>query len=370
MLEIIDKLLLFVFCTLLYVDKLGIENAPVAMIIVITLSGLCTYFEKGKINRFSVLFFVFLSIFFPHLNLFLPLILYDVFCTEEWKYSGLSLVPILMHRPFYDLITIFYIIFLMGLSFFAKMKTYKVNTLQQEYYTYRDNAKELEILLEKKNHKLLENQDYQVHMATLKERNRIAKEIHDNIGHLLSRSLLHIAALLIRSKEEETKKELTLLQSSLSQGMDSIRVSIHNMHDESIDLYAAIENLVKDFRFCTLHFDYNIHTPPPLPLKYFFISTIREGLANMMKHSNGSQASIILTEHPIMYQLIIYDNGQLSETEGRKVKEINQDSSTCEGLGLRSIIERVQGLNGIIQISGEKGFKIFITIPIHKVQEG
>ena len=45
-------------------------------------------------------------------------------------------------------------------------------------------------MLTQKNKDLLEKQDYEIHVATLKERNRIAREIHDNVGHMLSRSLL------------------------------------------------------------------------------------------------------------------------------------------------------------------------------------
>jgi signal transduction histidine kinase len=41
----------------------------------------------------------------------------------------------------------------------------------------------------------MEKQDYEIYLATLRERNRIAREIHDNVGHMLSRSILQIGAL-------------------------------------------------------------------------------------------------------------------------------------------------------------------------------
>lgn len=366
MLEIIDKLLILIFCITLYIDKLGVENAPVSMIIVIILSCLCTYFENRKIYVASLVLFTILSTFFPFLILFLPLIIYDILYTEDWKYGAIVLVPIIINHTFFNSTMLLLVALLIVLTYLTKYKTSKNKRLLQEYYTYRDSAKEMEILLEEKNHKLLENQDNEIHMATLNERNRISKEIHDNIGHLISRSLIHIGALLTISKEKKTKEGLEVLKSSLSEGMDSIRSSIHNLHDESIDLYAAIDSLVKEFSFCSISFDYNIQTPPALNLKYLFISTIKEALANIMKHSNGTNVSIVLTEHPIMYQLIIYDNGVLSESERSKIDEINRNISKNEGMGLRNIVERVQGFDGIIKFSGEKGFKIFITIPIIK----
>lgn len=366
MLEIMDKLLILAFCTTFYLDRIGIDKAPISLIIVITLSCLCTYFENRKIYITAMILFTILSIFFPFLIFFLPLIIYDIFYTKDWKYGVITLVPIIINHTFFNSYILFLIAILMVLSYFLKHKTSKNKRLLQEYYTYRDSAKEMEILLEEKNYKLLENQDNEIHMATLNERNRISKEIHDNIGHLISRSLIQIGALFTISKEEKIRKELELLQGSLSEGMDSIRSSIHNLHDESIDLYAAIDSLVKEFSFCSISLDYNIQTTPPLNLKYFFITTIKEALANIMKHSNATNVSIVLTEHPIMYQLIIYDNGVLSKSESSKIDEFNRNISKNEGMGLRSIVERVQGFDGIIKISGDQGFKIFITIPITK----
>ena len=367
MLEIIDKLFILVFCNILYFYNLGAGNAPVSMIIVITLSCLCTYFENRKINIISLLLFTTLSVPFPFLIFFLPLIIYDVLYTKDWEYGVIILLPMIINHTFLNVTTFLLLILLTGLSYFIKYKTLTNKRLLQEYYTYRDGAKEMEILLEDKNQKLLENQDNEVHMATLNERNRISKEIHDHIGHLISRSLIHIGALLTISKEEKIKQGLELLENDLSEGMDSIRSSIHNLHDESIDLYATIDTLVREFSFCYISFDYNIQFPPSLKLKYFFISTIKEALVNIMRHSNGTKVSIILTEHPIMYQLIIYDNGKLSKLEKSKIQEIDADISKSEGMGLRSIVERVQGFDGIIKLSAEKGFRIFITIPITKV---
>ena len=48
----------------------------------------------------------------------------------------------------------------------------------------RDDSTEKNLLLEEKNHMLVEKQNYEIYTATLKERNRIAREIHDNVGHL------------------------------------------------------------------------------------------------------------------------------------------------------------------------------------------
>ena len=99
--------------------------------------------------------------------------------------------------------------------------------------------------------KLLEKQDYEIQVATLNERNRIAREIHDSVGHLLSRSILQLGALkAVHRQEPELNAQLDTLKSTLSQAMDSIRESVHDLHEESIDLRSQLETLCRGFTFC------------------------------------------------------------------------------------------------------------------------
>ena len=86
-------------------------------------------------------------------------------------------------------------------------------------------------------------------------------------------------------------------------------------------------------------------------IKYCFIAVIKEALSNIMKHSDATEASVIAREHPAFYQLIVRDNG--------KVKDFDPD----KGLGIRSMIDRVNSLNGNINIMTENGFEIFISVP-------
>ena len=86
-------------------------------------------------------------------------------------------------------------------------------------------------------------------MATLKERNRIARDIHDNVGHLLSRSILQIGAAIIINKNEELNLNLNLIKDTLNEAMNSIRNSVHDLHDDSIDLQIEIQKLINNFSF-------------------------------------------------------------------------------------------------------------------------
>ena len=55
-------------------------------------------------------------------------------------------------------------------------------------------------------------QDYEINLATLNERNRIARDIHDNVGHLLTRSILQIGALLTIYKDNTIKEGLNSIK--------------------------------------------------------------------------------------------------------------------------------------------------------------
>ncbi len=362
MYEIIDKVFLFISCLSLYLIHIDISFAIVPVIIVVLLSCIFIYFEDRRIKLIGNLIFLSLCIWEPNYTIFLPVLNYDIVHTK-YQILGLAL-PLLLLYELPETIpnVILYTLMNTGLAYVLKRKTDKLSTLKREYNDLRDESSKLSQILEEKNRSLLKNQDYEVNMATLNERNRISRELHDNIGHLLSRALLQVGALLTITKEEVTKEGLISLKESLSAGMDDIRNTIHKMHDESIDLYAQIKRIVNDFTFCSINFEYDIKTPPSLDMKYCLIAIVKEALSNIIKHSNGTKVNVILREHPAMYQLIIEDNGTMTkEAKDQFIKEMNIQGYM--GMGLRNISDRIKGYDGNMNISLDKGFQIFIIIP-------
>ena len=162
-----------------------------------------------------------------------------------------------------------------GLSALLKLRTLALSRSRRDYKDLTDNAKEISLHLEQKNKELLEKQDYEIQVATLNERNRIAREIHDSVGHLLSRSILQLGALkAVHRQEPELNAQLDTLKSTLSQAMDSIRESVHDLHEESIDLRSQLETLCRGFTFCPISLQYDCGAMP-LELKYCLIAIVR-----------------------------------------------------------------------------------------------
>lgn len=360
--EIQDKILLFLCCFSLYILEVQGDYAIVPILLAVFFSCLGTYADDRRLKLAFFLIYIACCQLIPSCFIFLPLLIYDIALYDYQILSLLSLLPLFLNFHTYPLTIIVLCFVFFILSFTLKYKSITSVRLQAEYNELRDTSKELSILQDQKNQSLLENQDYEINVATLNERNRISKEIHDNIGHMLSRSLLQVGALLTIVKEETIKEALTDLKESLSEGMDNIRSSIHDLHDESIDLYTTIESLVNEFTFCNISFEYDMKSSPNSKLKYSLIAITKEALANIIKHSNATKVTICLREHPALYQLIIMDNGTLEEQKKQKLSKLIENQ-LYDGIGIQNIMDRVKSFQGNINISLEKGFQIFITIP-------
>ena len=310
------------------------------------------FLELDKLLLPVLILYLFVSIQLPVLLCFYPAFAYVLLrhkdfipaaaglCLYFWTYGIRETDPYLLCIGIFGFI----------LAFLLQRSTGIYEQLDTLFKRTRDDSTELNILLTEKNHALLEKQDYEIYAATLRERNRIAREIHDNVGHLLSRSILMVGALRAVNKESALSEPLETLDSTLNSAMDTIRNSVHDLHDEAINLEEAVNSLLTDFNFCTVSFHYDMSREISREIKYSFISITKEALSNIIKHSNATHVNIIMREHPALYQLLIEDNGTAF-------------SNTSSGIGLVNMKERIQSLKGNIQIQTDKGFKIFITIP-------
>jgi len=361
--EIQDKVLLLISGTVIYLLNDYSLLSVIPVIISILLSCLFYYFDNPKVVLCGCIAYALLCLFIPNYVIFLPLLLYDLI-GDSYRFFALILPLLFMiNSKIYTLPVFLFTTLLMLTAIVLKIKTSKLYILQSDYNELRDTSASYQRLLEEKNRSILKNQDYEISLATLNERNRISKELHDSIGHMLSRAILQVGALLTISKEKAVREGLTELKDTLSSGMDDIRKSIHNMYEESVDLYTQTEKIINEFTFCKVYFDYDISGPPPIAVRYCFIAITKEALANIMKHSDATKAQIIMREHPGLYQLIIQDNGTKHKNLDINIDRYLDLYDYGGGMGLRNIAERVRSLNGYLHISADEGFRIFVTIP-------
>lgn len=241
---------------------------------------------------------------------------------------------------------------------FAIMLSYFTELLlgyQMKLHSMRDASMEHDMLMEQMNHQLIEKQNAQIYNATLKERNRIAREIHDNVGHMITRSILQVGAIGVINTDERLKAPISDLKSTLDTAMDSMRKSVHDLYDESVDLRQALAKLKPTDSAFAFSLEYDCEDDVSRDVKYAFIAIAKEAVNNAVKHSNGDEIRIIVREHPAFYQLEIMDNGT-------SVDERSLSGETGDGIGIKNIKERVAAIGGTMRIKADDGFRIFVTL--------
>ena len=352
---IIDRLLVLGCCSALLLGKADDVTAVVAMLAATTVSALNGYTKSRPFLIASIASYTVAGMVWPAFCLFLPLVYYDAIAESHATGKGVwivaaagSLVVLFVSLPTG---TWLMIAVLMAVAHVLAQRTEALDLSQTEAKRLRDTGHEMAVLLRQKNRELIEKRDYEIRLATLNERGRIAREIHDHVGHLLSRSILQIGALMVTKSNDEERQSLSTVRDTLSEAMDRIRASVHDLHDESLDLRTKVEALVHEFTFCPIRLDYRLEREPEKHIAYCFIAVVKEGLSNIIRHSNATQVTLALVEHPALYQLVLQDNG-------------SQDGvKTEEGLGLRSMAHRVDALGGQLVIERNGGFRLFISIP-------
>lgn len=208
-----------------------------------------------------------------------------------------------------------------------------------------------------------EQEDEKIYMATLEERNRIAREIHDNIGHMITRTIVQMQALKILNKDENLAPQLDSVSDTLNNAMTAVRKSVHELHNESIDLSISINDIVNSVpdRF-KVKVNTLIESPVPNDIKAAIIAIVKESVTNIVKYSNGDRVKVEIVENSTFWRVSIEDNGK-----NKKYEYQGGSIGDGGGIGLSNIVSRTESLGGRARISAdESGFKVVCTIPFNK----
>lgn len=313
----------------------------VFFLISIVISISLDLFTNNKYRYISYGLFVALVSYNNIFLYYLPLIFYNLYLDFKY-YSLFSLIILLI-----DFSPIILIINFLSLYFSHSTDT--VENIVLEYRIMRDSLKEDTLYLKKYNEQLTLDREKNIHIAILTERNRIAREIHDSIGHAISSSILQVKAIKIRTGKT-MEEPLEQLQDTLNNGMNDIRKSLQGLRDQSLDLKSRIENLIDEIPHMDIKFLYNIDEELDYNLKFDILSIVKEAMTNTLKHSDATKMKISLLDQPKFYTIIIVDNGVEIPTFDHK------------GIGLDYIRETANKYNGHFNYNYHNGFKIHITL--------
>lgn len=203
--------------------------------------------------------------------------------------------------------------------------------------------------------------------AEEKERRRIAQDLHDGVGQILSAAKLNLSGLEDKLKLE-SPEENSLLKNALELVNDSVkevRAVSHNMMPntliklglasalrEFITKIGSVPNLKIDLQIVGL--DERLEGT----IETVLYRVIQEVVSNIIKHANADHISMQLIKHDDELTIMIEDNGK-----GFDKKRINE----FEGIGLKNIISRVEFLNGHVEFDSTigQGTTVVIEVPIN-----
>ncbi|MDZ8033038.1 MULTISPECIES: sensor histidine kinase [unclassified Nostoc] len=202
--------------------------------------------------------------------------------------------------------------------------------------------------------------------ATLQERNRIAREIHDGLGHTLAAQTIQINNTLL-FWQSNNDKALTFLKQAKELGAEAlleIRRSLSVLRSNPLQgqsLKSAIEKLLIDFQQTTsIEPSCKIDLPHTLPTEVntALFRIVQESLTNICKHAEATSVTVKLLAHAGMIHLSIEDNG----------KGFNPTQNTT-GFGLQGMRERSIALGGQLNLHSQLGTGccISVSLPLSKL---
>lgn len=241
------------------------------------------------------------------------------------------------------------------------LRTAQLEREQQRMRRTRDELQERALSLEARNRDLADRQDYEVELATLAERARIAREIHDNVGHQLTRASLQAEALrVVHADEPGVAADFADVKRTVDEALQLVRTSVHALNDNAVDLSVQLERIVEGARSDggpQIELEV-LAEHAPANVANCFAAVLREALSNIMRHACARAVTVRCMEHPSFYQLIVTDDG---------IGEVRASArNVTEGMGLGSMRERVEALGGTFTAgprAGAGGWRVFATVP-------
>ncbi len=315
-------------------------------IVLYVFANLLNYIRNGR-GRFVFMAFailLYLLTDYDLMSLYLPLynimdyISYYSSSSQQYIYSIYNIVI--------SLNIILFLGYCISVIYFQRGTIEEVNSLYKELQTANEQLQEYAMMTEK--------------MTQTKERNRLAREIHDTIGHTLTgiSAGLDACIAIIEEDPAHTKKQLEIISEVTRVGINDIRRSVNELRPDALErlsLDVAIRKMVTDMNCMS---DTEINFNCELNQLSFdadeenaIYRVIQESITNALRHGRAKQIDINISRNENELTLTIKDNGI-------GCKDIKH------GFGIKHIIERVQMLKGTVTFDGSGGFLVEAKIPI------
>jgi len=196
--------------------------------------------------------------------------------------------------------------------------------------------------------------------AQTEERNRIAKDIHDDLGHRLIRvKMMAEAAVQLHDVDtSRTRAFITGIRDQLQDSMETMRRTVHQMAEPvtGSSRQYALDRLLEQTKHA-LGINISLYIQgQPVPLypsiEFILYKNAQEAITNAVRHGQADEITIELSFNARTVAMTISNNGALP------------DASFHEGLGIRGMKERIALISGTLEWQFEPSFSITTTLPL------
>ncbi|HEX2641771.1 MAG TPA: sensor histidine kinase [Thermoanaerobaculia bacterium] len=200
------------------------------------------------------------------------------------------------------------------------------------------------------NARLLLSQGEVERLAKIAERERIARDLHDLLGHTLSTITLksELAARLVERDPARAGLEMREVERISREALREVRSAVSGYRSEGLSAELARARLALDAS--GLAFEYFVSPVELDPIQETALAlAVREAVTNLVRHAGARTCTVRLEQDAESTRLEVADDGR--------------GGSAAEGNGLRAMRERIEGLGGTLEHHRDEGTRIVVTLP-------
>jgi signal transduction histidine kinase len=210
---------------------------------------------------------------------------------------------------------------------------------------------------------LRHEQDQIAERAVADERVRIARELHDAVGHAVNVMVLHAGAARLASNDPRTIDALRNIEDTGRSALTDLDHMLGLLHDEAAPLTpihgsADIETLVDELRAAgaDIHFEQRCDRPIDRRVGIAAYRIVQESLTNAIKHAGPAHIDVTLSCSGGELEILVADNGEGTHRRG----------TNGSGRGIAGMRERASVLGGRLDadVGADRGFRVRALLPL------
>lgn len=209
---------------------------------------------------------------------------------------------------------------------------------------------------QERTNRLLERANFEIERLTQEaERERIARDLHDLLGHTLTviAVKLDLARRLLGRDADRARQEMADAEQTARQALAEVREAVQGYRGDGLD--AEMSRARRSLLAADVQLTTALEGAPLSPGQANVLClALREAVTNIVRHAHATECRVALVEEDGTIRFTIEDNGR--------------GGASREGNGLRGMRERVQSMNGAVKVTDAEqgGTSLTITLPVEK----